>query len=722
MSATVNDKRRRNDTNNQTPLQPTNASVGGAAAARMQGYSSPWLDGSGNVLSAMHDASGVRKDFINGLSPEDANTQRVRAQMATQGTATAAPTTNPAPIVGNRPTAAAVALDRPTDASVALNRPTDASVALNGPAGAPAASRGPLYDPRNPPQTMRLAGTAADASSAMKQVAQNPGAFTGTTGYGKLGQVAAPAPANTNLTGTSAVPYTDPATGKTQVGFVTVGNPNAPDPLAGAGGTGAVRDGIPMQKDARGNFVPAVAGPPLPPPKALDLPSSPGASGPTYDPANPPSLDKTSQQAIVAQYPEVGNAGSWANTAFKAGLKPGQNTAADAQNTLDRLTKPDPASPSLAQYGVYGSTLQAATGGTPTAPTTNGTQPPKAPAGNNLAYTPPAGPPEMPTPPLAPGVAAGQAARSAVGNLVQGSGNALNSAGSAVSGAVGTGINAVRGFLGYTTPSAPASPADSSPTANMYAKSMAVGAATTGAPGPATDTANNANLGSPDTGFQRTAASSLATAPTAADALNKAPTAASTLASAPTASSALSSAPTASNTLAAAPTAADALNRAPNAAGTLKTAPSADDVLAKAPTAGTTLGNAPTAANALAKAPTAATTLAGAPTAGDALAGAPSAADSLNAASLYHPAKFSGDPAAATNPFGTAQPLTLGSTVSTDGMYHGGFPGVGGAPANPLGGNAAAPMTLDPDELLRRKAAMLPAGTTGSFSNAPKTS
>ena len=54
----------------------------------------------------------------------------------------------------------------------------------------------------------------------------------------------------------------------------------------------------------------------------------------------------------MAQYPEVGIAGSWANTAFKAGLKPGQNTATDAQNTLDRLIKPDAAptpAPAIAQ-------------------------------------------------------------------------------------------------------------------------------------------------------------------------------------------------------------------------------------------------------------------------------------------------------------------------------------------------------------------------------------
>ena len=605
-------------------------------------------------------------------------------------------------------------------------------MALNGPAGAPAASRGPLYDPRNPPQTMRLAGTAADASSAMKQVAQNPGAFTGTTGYGKLGQVAAPAPANTNLTGTSAVPYTDPATGKTQVGFVTVGNPNAPDPLAGVGGTGEVRNGIPLQKDAKGNFVPAVSGPPLPPPKALDLPSSPGASGPTYDPANPPSLDRASQQAIVAQYPEVGNAGSWANTAFKAGLKPGQNTAADAQNTLDRLTKPDPA-PTPAPAIAQNPTLPTPSFGSIPGPMYKFPQPlpgdtaakqtPDAPA-FNLGTGAPAAAPLLPTAPTANSRGGFGGFQQGVDNAVAGISNLgpTTTVGDLQGPAQhGSFMNVIRSVTGaFTSP-----PPD-----------QTVGAATTGAPGTATNIAKNNNLGSPDTSFQRTAPSGLTTNNTSATPTvaggpttpNATPaqgltsggsldSATSTVAGGPVtpnarpaqgltsggglgaATSTVAGGPTTPNAQpaqgltsggsmdAATPTVAGGATT-PNArpaqgltaggsldAATPTVAGGATTPNAK-PAQGLTTGTLGNSGGLTSGSltSTAGSALASAPTAGDALAGAPSAADSLNAASLYHPAKFSGDPAAATNPFGTAQPLTLGSTVSTDGMYHGGFP------------------------------------------------
>ena len=61
----------------------------------------------------------------------------------------------------------------------------------------------------------------------------------------------------------------------------------------------------------------------------------------------PAKLDNESQKAIVAQYPEIANTGSYANTAFLAGLKPGQNTLADAQSVLQKILAPPstPAAP-----------------------------------------------------------------------------------------------------------------------------------------------------------------------------------------------------------------------------------------------------------------------------------------------------------------------------------------------------------------------------------------
>ena len=132
------------------------------------------------------------------------------------------------------------------------------------------------------------------------------------------------------------------------------------------------------------------------------------------------------------------------------------------------------------------------------------------------------------------------------------------------------------------------------------------------------------------------------------------------------------------------------------AAGTLRTALSADDLLAKAPTAN---GPAPAQStyNPVPRTPPAG----GAPTDPASTPSDPSNGFSLGS---YHPDKFTGDPAASTNPFATPQPLSL----STNGMFNGNF-NLGGAPATPAGGNAQDPAAaaVDPDELLKRKAAML---------------
>jgi hypothetical protein len=83
-----------------------------------------------------------------------------------------------------------------------------------------------------------------------------------------------------------------------------------------------------------------------------------------------PTLDAAAQKGIVAQYPEIGQAGSWANTNFLAGLKQGANTAEDANKAYASLfpKPPTPASPlALASPTVDVPTLNQPTPGKPTA-------------------------------------------------------------------------------------------------------------------------------------------------------------------------------------------------------------------------------------------------------------------------------------------------------------------------------------------------------------------
>jgi hypothetical protein len=116
--------------------------------------------------------------------------------------------------------------------------------------------------------------------------------------------------------------------------FIPANQPQTPPP---GGGTGIYSQGVEQARNPKAGqpgelaFVP-VSGPAL----ATNNPFDPTYQAPA---AMRPALDNEEQKKIVAQYPEIGQAGSWAHANFMAGLKPGVNTGAQAQEALNTLIK-----------------------------------------------------------------------------------------------------------------------------------------------------------------------------------------------------------------------------------------------------------------------------------------------------------------------------------------------------------------------------------------------
>ena len=174
-----------------------------------------------------------------------------------------------------------------------------------------------------PEQQQELSRSAqADASAAYNRMHPGP-PDTQHGGYGKIGQVDSPdAPQDTVSTD---------AQGNRSIltaGGGTVSIPaSQPQDAPASGGSGIVSNGVPQTRDANGSFV-----------ASFTPPGS--SSGLAQATAAPATLDNESQKKIVAQYPEIGNAGSWANQSFIGALHPGANSMDDAQSALAYLSKP----------------------------------------------------------------------------------------------------------------------------------------------------------------------------------------------------------------------------------------------------------------------------------------------------------------------------------------------------------------------------------------------
>jgi hypothetical protein len=156
------------------PLQPIDARMGDSKDAATFGYTNIKRRVDGKIGSAI-DATGQEVQFIDGHSPERAalNRQQQRQQPANAAPAQAQPQRPPArqPLT-SRPTGASVALNNaPSAAQAMASRPTGASTTLANAPEPGSQSAAPQYPGMSP---VVIAGTPADAGSAMRQASQFP--------------------------------------------------------------------------------------------------------------------------------------------------------------------------------------------------------------------------------------------------------------------------------------------------------------------------------------------------------------------------------------------------------------------------------------------------------------------------------------------------------------------------------------------------------------------
>lgn len=427
------DRRRRYGNDDDTEPQSINASVGAARSAGELGYHSFERDFDGSIKSGMSPA-GQRVAFVNGMSPEEAATQRVRVG-ATQ--ATAAPSATPARSSGPLQSNAEVALSRGrTVENYLASRPTvqdRLNAAPRGGAPGPTnAGNGGAGTPVHPldfftPSAVPLAGKPEDARAALLQANE---AFP--TDDHPLANLHARATA-------AAAPGMSPAA------------------TAALRGTATVADQQQLSREAVAAANQA-SGAPIRPPDAAH-----GGYGKIGQVAVPfeqqPASVRLAPQAITVPSATGGAPGQVVigdPTQAASGIYvDGRSVAHGARDSNGRPTLVNQTTPSLVTRGQPPAPTATATAGNVYDVAKfdgnfAGPTPPRAPAGQDF-YTAPAGPPEMARP-LGPGLQAGLDARKALGATVAGAGNALDRASASAGNAVSTGVNAVRGFFGDTSP------------------------------------------------------------------------------------------------------------------------------------------------------------------------------------------------------------------------------------------------------------------------------
>lgn len=386
------------DDPNEEPRQ-TDARLGDAKDAGSLGYTNISRGMDGKIDSAK-DATGQVVQFINGQAPE-----RVQLSQQSQGFSSPIAPLSAAQLAARRAPAS-------PDGRLPVQPVSTAPVALAGtPAGRADALRQAATFPRSPisPNTDPLrpfVGTGPQILGQRAQAAATQASLRSTPPppvYGKVQQAPAfsdplrPASEVSRVTDADGI-FTAHTTGG---GTVTGAGPMS---QGFANDAGIFVNGKPVTHDGRGNLV-------------ADIPR--------------PSLDAAAQKDIVSQYPEVANAGSWANTKFTAGLKLGVNTPAAAQDVLAGLTvKPFDLAKSVPSLnGTFGANTS------PIAPHVRPGVP--APRGTG-----------EPVNTFPPGYAAGQSARTGLAQGASAAAGAFDSAASKVGGTLSTAENAARGFIG----------------------------------------------------------------------------------------------------------------------------------------------------------------------------------------------------------------------------------------------------------------------------------